>query len=109
MSVRSLLDELLSWLNANLPIDPRKPLQAEDIAYIRLGPAQFAEIPGDAEYCAFRGCTSKRYSGLTVWLSASTPNHTSVAGLRGHIAYNCSGRTKPLFQYAKVKGASPEQ
>ena len=41
-----MLAGLVDWCNANLPLDPRKPVTAADIAHVSLTAAEFIHVPG---------------------------------------------------------------
>ncbi|KVP96506.1 hypothetical protein WJ97_11505 [Burkholderia ubonensis] len=94
-----LLDELFAWLNANLPVDSRKPLAPQDVAHVSLVPAEFAQIPGESGWCAHRRVTFKRVHGIEFWLTQlQLPALRSVADLRGRIAWKLTGNTAALFR-----------
>lgn len=94
-----LLDELFAWLNANLPVDARKPLAPHDVAHMSLMPMEFAQIPGETEWCAHRRVSYKRAHGIEFWLTQlELPALRSVAGLRGRIAWKLTGNTAALFK-----------
>jgi hypothetical protein len=94
----ALLDGLFSWLNANLPIKPGKPLTPQDVAHISLLPAEFSQIPADAEWCPHKRISFKRAYGMEFWLSRfALPEIREIAGLRGRIAWELTGNTAALF------------
>lgn len=94
-----LLDELFAWLNANLPVDPRKPLTPKDIAHVSLMQAEFMQIPGEVEWCEFRRVSFKRVQGIEFWLTpCQLPELRSVATLRGRIAWKLTGNSAALFR-----------
>lgn len=95
----ALLEELFAWLNANLPVDQRKPLAPQDVAHVSLMPKEFAQIPGVTEWCAHRRVSYKRVHGIEFWLTQlELPELRTVAGLRGRIAWKLTGNTVALFK-----------
>lgn len=101
--LNTLLPELFPWLNANLPIDPRKPLCEQDVAYIGLMADEFSQIPGAAQTCAWRRISFKRAYGVEFWLRPiSLPPIRDVGDMRGRIAWKLTGNTGALFKLKQV-------
>lgn len=94
-----MLDGLFDWLNANLPIDPKKPLTPHDVAHVSLMPHEFSQIPGETGWCAHRRITFRRAWGIEFWCSQwRLPELHGCAGLRGRIAWKMTGNTAALFR-----------
>ncbi|WP_157639943.1 hypothetical protein [Burkholderia ubonensis] len=94
-----LLEDLFAWLNANLPVDPRKPLTPQDVAHVSLMQAEFEQVPGETGWCSHRRVTFKRSLGVEFWLTPLLlPELRSVAGLRGRIAWKLTGNTAAIFR-----------
>ena len=90
---------LFDWLNANLPIDPRKPLTVEDVAHVSLLPHEFAQIPADTLWCPYRRIAFRRAGGIEFWCSQfALPPLKELGGLRGRIAWKPTGNTAALFR-----------
>jgi hypothetical protein len=95
-----LLDEMFPWLNSNLPVNPAKPLTAQDVAHISLTAAEFSLLPGEAMWCAHRRVSIKRYREMEFWLSnLNLPELQACEGLRGRVAWKLTGNTAPLFRH----------
>jgi hypothetical protein len=98
--IEHLLPELLNWLNQNLPLDPKKPVSATDIAHLAMTTDELAEIPAPDEYCEWRRARFKRYLGLELWeCRYSLPPIEAMAGLRGRIAWKLTSSTAALFKH----------
>jgi hypothetical protein len=94
-----MLSKLFEWLNANLPLDPRKPLTPQDVAHISVSAGEFAQLPGNAQTCAYRRVSFKHAHGMEFWLTPyPLPSLRGVSDLRGRIAWKPTGNTAALFR-----------
>lgn len=99
---RETLDHLLAglfdWLNKNKPLKKDKRLTASDVAHIGLTRAEFAAVPGAAEYCTWRRVNRKFYQGLEFWESPyDMPPPADCPGLSRRIAWQLTGNTMRMF------------
>ena len=95
----SLLEELLVWLNNNLPVDPRKPLTLQDIAHVSLMTHEFAQLPGETVWCAYRRVAYRRAGGVEFWAQQlQLPELHHCADLRGRIVWEMTSNTAALFR-----------
>lgn len=98
-NLEQLLATLPAWLNQNLPLDPKKPVSAEDIAHLALTVEEFATIPGVAERCPWKGVTYKQFADIELWECRYVlPAIADHAGLRGRIAWKLTSGTAAIFR-----------
>jgi hypothetical protein len=98
-SLEQLLPGLLTWLNQNLPLDPKKPLSESDIAHLSLTTDELAEIPAPMEHCEWRRARFKRYLGIEIWeCRYALPPIMEIASLRGRLAWKLTSSTAALFK-----------
>lgn len=96
-----MLAGLVDWCNANLPLDPKKPVTAADIAHVRLTAAEFSHVPGDATpWCSWRKHFTQQAHGIEFWMTRQAlPELRDIADLRGRIAWRLTGNTAALFRW----------
>ncbi len=99
-TLEQLLAGLIPWLNKNLPLDPKKPVTASDIAHISLTPAELDAIPTSDEYCEWRRARFKRFRGIEFWeCRYALPPIAELSALRGRIAWMLTSSTAALFKH----------
>lgn len=95
-----MLEDIFPWLNKNLPVNPAKPLTAQDVAHVSLTEHEFTLLPDEAQWCAQKRISFKQARGIEFWLcKLPLPPLKSCADLRGRFAWKLTANSKSLFPF----------